>query len=110
VAPYYRTSKDVVVYESAFVTALGDPRTGVDLPLEPGAVVANQYIFYVPKGRFDRLRVYVIGRFTRHDEKTIPTRLLADKDGLPDLVIDNPRAVNVFTFSTYVTSLDLNGR
>ncbi len=105
-APFYTASKNAIVYENAYVTALGDPRTGQDLPLEPGNDVRSETIFYVPERRFDRLSVYVVGRFTRDDDKPIPTRLYEGKDGLPRFTRGGS---NVSEFSTYVTSLDLNG-
>jgi hypothetical protein len=107
-APYFRESKDVVVFEVGYVTNLGNPKVSTDLPLEPGADVRNERIFYVPIGAFDRLRVYVVALFTRNDEKTIPTRIYVGKDGLPDF--KSASRADVDTTSTYLTSLDLNGR
>jgi len=104
---YYRASAFVPAYEYGYVTKLGDPRFTHDLPLDPGNDSRSETVFYVPAGRFDRLQVFMIGLYTRYDDKTIPTRLFVDADGLPKF---SKHPDNVEEFSTFVTSLDLNGR
>jgi hypothetical protein len=109
-APYYRETKPVVVYESGFVTRLGDPNVRLDLPLEAGQDDKTLTIFYVPKGAFDRLRVYMIGIYGRSDQQTIPTRIITDKNGLPAFKGPNSDIHGIHTFSKSLTALDLNGR
>ena len=104
---FYRTSKAVPVYESGFVTSLGDPQTPKDFALEPGnEYVVENRVFYVPVHRFDLLRAYLVTRYTRYDDKPISTKLVVNKDGLPSLQGDHE---NVFQYNSFLTSIDLNG-
>jgi hypothetical protein len=104
--PFFRASEERIVYENANLTSLGDARVKQDNALEPGADQRFEAIFYVPQDRFDRLKVFMLGRFTRYDDKVIPTQLVVSKDGLPSL---RGSHTDVYQFSTFVTELDLNG-
>jgi hypothetical protein len=105
--PFYQTSGTVAVYQNVLVTSLGDPHTKKDDALQPGGDQRFETIFYVPAGRFDRLRVYMAGRFTRYDDKIIPTQVVM-RNGLPQFRENNGKTES-HPFSTYVTSLDLDG-
>jgi hypothetical protein len=108
-AAFYHLSQRVPVYAIGYVTALGDPTTKADLPLEPGGESSTDDVFYVPAGRFDRLDVYVVAQYTRHDEKPIPTRIAWRTLGATRVpVLENRRTPDVFENSTYLATLDLD--
>ncbi|MBV8244538.1 MAG: hypothetical protein JOZ38_01315 [Candidatus Eremiobacteraeota bacterium] len=107
-AANYRPSRALPVYSSGFITQLGDPKTEGDLDLDPGEQVDNDSVFYVPENRFDRLVVVQLARYTRYDDKPIPTSFALDAGGLPEFA--NEHDNNVSQYATTTASLDLHGR
>jgi hypothetical protein len=102
-------SRLVPVYESGYVTKLGDRSATKDLTLDPGSeVVISDTIIYVPEHRFDRLRVFLCMRYSRED-KEVPTQLYVDSDGRPHFRGNGAEDSDVNTFASTVASLDLNG-
>jgi hypothetical protein len=83
---FYRQSRRTAVYGYGYVTNLGDRTTTADLLLEPGDDEKNQDVFYIPKGKFDLLEVYLLARYTKYDDVFTPTKLGFAKDGLPTLI------------------------
>lgn len=104
---YYQLSRREAVYTSGFITRLGDPATRSDLALDAGESQENEVILYVPRGKFDRLSVFLLARYTRYDDKPIPTAFHLTPQG--SLEFKDPHDDRVYEFSTIVSSLDLNG-
>lgn len=73
---FYRALPRIPVYSYAYVTQLGDPRTGVDAFLNPGGSIEDDRTFYVPQGRFDLLTMGIDATYTKFEDQTIPTNLV----------------------------------
>ena len=98
---YYAYSKDQPVFRDAFVTQLGDSRTGVDMFVEP----------YVPRGRFDHLTTYLASVFTKNDVNPIPTTMTIDSSGRTRFHV-SPRAksLTVVDYNAVVGEIDLKAK
>ncbi|HZV76279.1 MAG TPA: hypothetical protein VFF63_00815 [Candidatus Babeliales bacterium] len=72
---FYRIGPRVPVYAYAYVTQLGNPKTGQDIEIDPGTMFENYRTFYVPQGRFQMLTVCIDAPFTKYENKTVPTHL-----------------------------------
>ncbi|MBV8244371.1 MAG: hypothetical protein JOZ38_00465 [Candidatus Eremiobacteraeota bacterium] len=107
-AAYYRASQAVPVYSTGFITHLADPKTEGDLYLDPGEQVENDSVFYVPQNRYDRLVVVQLARYTRYEDRPIPTSFALDEQGLPKFANEHDDSVS--QFATDTASLDLHGR
>ncbi len=83
---FYRLSRRTPVFGHGYITALGDPATKADLPLQPGDDEKAQDVFFVPAHRFDLLEVFVHARFTKDDSHVIPTKLVIGRNGLPAFI------------------------
>lgn len=106
---YYRSPAAVPVFASGFITHLGNATNGNDLDLEPGDETAEDWTFYVPEGKFDRLSAYVEAKYTRYDSQTIPTVLQWSHSGLPRLVSSWMEG-GVLQVAAYFAQLDLHER
>ena len=102
---YYELSDPVRVYSYGAITALGNPASKSGLELDPGQEIPQQQIFFVPGGRFDLLTVYVSARFTKSDERVIPSTLGLNHRGVLDVRGDDNLSEH---WSFEVSSLDLN--
>lgn len=103
---FFRAQPRVPVYGYAYVTNLGDPSTAQDTKLDPGNTIENDYMFYVPKGRFDLLTLGVQFPFTKFDEATIPTHLAVTRQGEARVVTTLGPKVDQY-YVIPVTSLDV---
>jgi hypothetical protein len=106
---YYRSAVAVAVFASGFITHLGSAANGIDLDIEPGDESAEDWTFYVPEGKFDRLSAYIEAKYTRYDSQTIPTVLQWSHSGLPRLVSSSVEG-RVFQVAAYFAQLDLHER
>ena len=104
VSPYFGIARTVVVYRYGFLTHTADPSVTADLQLEPGQFGEHDQVFYVPPAAFDRLRLYVVARFTRRTDAEIATALAPGQDNLPAFTGDTD---NVETTSSLMTSLSM---
>jgi hypothetical protein len=101
----YRAQPRVTVYSYAFLTQLGNPRTGVDAFLNPGGSIEEERTFYVPQGRFDLLTMSVDATYTKYEDATIPTHLVIAQGAAR--VVNSPSA-KVLRYNVIpVTSLDI---
>jgi hypothetical protein len=107
---YYAYSKEQPVFREAFVTRLGDPRTGVDIFVEPGETLPYTVEFYIPRGRFDRLTTYIASVFTKDDAKSIPTTMTVDRSGRTRFHV-SPRSESLTVeYNALVGEIDLKAK
>jgi len=102
---FYSATRAVPVFRYAFLTHLADPSTGKDDWLDPGGVERGDRVFYVPKGRFDRLVALVADAYAKDDSRTIPTTMTIRPSGLPVFVTQGGEMS--WQIRTDLTSLDL---
>lgn len=103
---FFRAQPRVPVYGYAYLTNLGDPSSAQDTKLVPGDTIANDYTFYVPKGRFDLLTLGVQFPYTKFDDATIPAHLTVTPQGEAHVVTTLSSKVDQY-YVTPVTSLDV---
>lgn len=101
---FYRTSHCAPVYGYGYVTVLGDPKRTADLLLQPGDDEKSQDVFFVPLNRFGLLEAYIHARFTKIDDRPIPTKLVLNRQGLPTFVGSHE---NNFDFANFVSRISL---
>ncbi len=103
---YARKGPLVPVYSYAYITQLGDPSTGQDTALDPGATLENERTFYVPQGRFDLLSLGFDAPYTKFDDATIPTHLEITPKGAARVATTLSSRIEQFNIMP-VTSLDV---
>jgi hypothetical protein len=106
-AAFYRTSAPEPAFSLAYVTKLGDPSSSQETELDPGSTLQNDYVFYVPRGRFDLLTVQVNAVYTKFEGSTIPTHLAETPAGAVTVVSSNPSRTNTYNTNP-LTSLNLD--
>ncbi|HLX26531.1 MAG TPA: hypothetical protein VKR05_06020 [Candidatus Cybelea sp.] len=103
---FFRAEPRVPVYGYAYVTNLGDPSSTQDTKLDPGNTIANDYTFYVPKGRFDLLTLGVQFPYTKFDDAGIPAHLAVTAQGEAHVVTTLSSKIDQY-YVAPVTSLDV---
>ncbi|MFY9718675.1 MAG: hypothetical protein WAK16_03440 [Candidatus Cybelea sp.] len=78
---FFSLSQPVAVYGFAVITTLGNPNSKHDMELEPGGSVEQEHTFFIPEGRFDVLTARVEGCLAKSEDRTIPSQLIARKNG-----------------------------
>lgn len=101
---FYRRSACKPVYGYGYVTVLGDPKVTADLLLQPGDDEKSQDVFFVPVHRFGLLQAFIHARFTKIDNRVIPTKLVLNSRNLPVFVGSRE---NNFDFSNYVSRISI---
>lgn len=102
---YSHTQGKATVYTLAYITHVGDPSTGTETSLEPGATSEIQRVFYVPKSRFDLLTMGFDAPYTKDDDVTIPSHLSVTPNGTR---VITPLSSTVDQFNIIpVTTLDI---
>jgi hypothetical protein len=102
---YSRTQDKATVYTVAYLTHIGDPKTGAETGLDPGTSTEIQRVFYVPKSRFDLLTMAFDAPFTKYDNITVPSHLAVTPDGTR---VVTPLSSEVDQFNIIpVTTLDI---
>lgn len=106
---FYRAEPPIPVYADAYITNLGDPKSGHDAALDPGSAITNDQTFYVPEGRFDLLTLGIDAPYTKFEDTTIPSRLVVTPQGDAKVVTSVPPSSS--TIEQYkipsLTALDL---
>jgi hypothetical protein len=101
---FYREGHRTAIYGFGYVTSLGDPATSADLLLDPGDVNRSQDVILVPAGKFDILEAYIHARYTKYDNKVVPTKLALDRFGYPRFVGDH---ANNWDFDNVVSRISI---
>lgn len=101
---YYAYSQKEPVFRDAFVTYLGDPRSGRGLFVEPGQTTTLSSEFYVPSHRFEHLTAWVVAVYSKSATK-IPTTLRIKPSGLPQF--EKAVAAPTYQINAPIAELDL---
>ncbi|HYL26829.1 MAG TPA: hypothetical protein VEW74_03280 [Candidatus Nitrosotalea sp.] len=102
---FYRRERPVPVYTYAYITRLGNPKTGQDIVLDPGTSIEDDRTFYVPNDRFDLLTVYIDAPYTKFDQVPIRSHLAVTPQGAASIVTADSSKIQRYRFSP--ASLDI---
>lgn len=102
----FRTTPPDPVYSLAYVTRLGDPTSTQVTELDPGDTLENDYMLFVPSGRYDLLTVEINGVYVKSRDRSVATRIVRSSSGAAKITA--PAAPGVTTYDTNpLTSLNL---
>lgn len=104
---YAQPSGQVPVFREAFVTSLGDKRSGRGLFVEPGQTTTFSHEFYVPRARFSLLTVWIVAAYEK-SAAYVPTSLTIEPSGLPKF--QWPPNTPEYSIAAPLAELDLGGQ
>jgi hypothetical protein len=79
---YFKYSKGVPVFRDAWVTREGNPAAHAGLDVLPGETTTRSSEFYVPRGKFDFLKAWIVASYSKYRSASVTTMKI-EASGLP---------------------------